>query len=97
MNSPYKKEHWCKELDSHIKCFYAYNKQRKTILINRETPHFYSVVTRVNYNTTMLWIDYVNEIIKNIGGNKFEKQRFGWLAEQRNYKKEFTHKIKLAV
>ncbi len=97
MNKPHNKEHWYKELDSHIKCFYAYNKQRKTILINQEKPHFYNVVTRVNYLSTMLWIEHVNALIKTLAKDKFEPKRFGWLAEQKNYRREFLNKVNNSI
>lgn len=94
MNTLHNKERWYKELDSHIKCFYRFAGQRKTILINLEKPHLYLVVTRVNFISTQQWIEYVNSIIKTLPKNKVDLQRFCWLTEQRQYKKQFLSKLK---
>lgn len=91
MNKPYNKQKWYLELDSHIKCVYNVSKQRKTILITGD--HFYIVVTRVNYLTTTLWINHVNSIIKELGTDRIELQRFGWLVEQKSYRRDFMVKL----
>jgi len=93
MNREFKNEYWYKELNSHIRCFHASSGNRKTILINREKPILYSVVTRVNFLTTKLWIEYVNEIIKASNQKKIEPQRFCWLTEQRKYKQNITTEL----
>lgn len=92
MNKQFKKEYWYKELDSHIKVTGAASGKRNTILINIDNPNLYFVVTRVNYLTTILWIEYINKLV----GERFEKRKFGWLTEKRSHKKEFTNKVKLS-
>nr|WP_298655654.1 hypothetical protein [uncultured Flavobacterium sp.] len=93
MNKEFKNKCWYKELDSHIKHLHASSGNRKTILINREKPFLYLVVTRVNFLTTNLWIEHVNSIIKGLDSNKFESQRFCWLTEQKKYRQEYLKKI----
>ena len=93
MNKEFKNEHWYKELDSHIKCTHASSGHSKTILINRDKPHLYSVVTRVNNLTTKLWIEHVNLITRKLDVNKFETQRFCWLTEQKKYRSEYLKKV----
>lgn len=93
MNREFKNDTWYKELESHIKCFHASSGNRKTILINKTKPSFYLIVTRVNHLTTKIWIEHVNSIIKSLGTNKFELQRFCWLTEQKKYRHEYIKKL----
>ena len=97
MNKEFKNEYWYKQLDSHIKCYHSSSGHRKTILINRKNNFLYLVVTRVNFLTTKIWIEHINNIINEFDKNKFDIQRFCWLTEQKKYKRDFLKKLNNSI
>ena len=68
---------------------------KTTLFIN---PLFYQVVTRVSYLTALLWIEYINPIIKQYNTLNPDKKielftKPNWLVMIKSYRRDFVSKI----
>lgn len=83
-----------KQLKRHIELVHSKNEHNnyKTILVT--APHLYIVVTRVNYSTAKLWIEWRNSIVKE--NAKYEspiKRKITWLTMNRQWRLEQSKEI----
>lgn len=81
------------QLERTIRCMHSKSDQYKTILIT--SPHLYLVVTRVNYLTAKLWIEWRNSVVKEDKQNPESPLRrtISWLTMNKHYRREETNRI----
>lgn len=82
-------------LKKHIELIYSKSNQYKTIIYNQENPLYYNVVTKVTYLTNLLWIDYINNLIKLNPQLKIEKiNKVNWLTLNKQYRRNLEKQLK---
>ena len=81
----------------HIKKWAAvyYYPERKTAIVGNEILHTHHIVTRVNYITSCLWLQYRIELGLN-GKKGFIElpNKPNWLVLNKQFKKEENNRIK---
>lgn len=80
------------QLEKTIRLVASKSGKYKTILYTSSVT--YIVVTRVNYLSAMLWIEYVNNIIKSnpkLQIDTFKKPN--WLIMMKSYRRDFLNDI----
>lgn len=81
-------------LTKHIQLIHSKNNQHKTVLYSNN-PLYYNVVTRVNYNTLLLWIEHINPIIKQKQiPNLLPITKPNWMHFIKSYRRELENKLK---
>jgi len=85
-------ENWDTILKKHIQLTHSKNGHHKTTLTISDT--LYSVVTRVNFLSTKLWIDHVNSIIKSNKDLKIDPiTKINWLVLLKSYRRDFQRNL----
>lgn len=83
------------QLTKTIQLVHSKSGHYKTVVYSSEI--LYNVVTRVNYLTVLLWIEYANSII--IDYNKTSEKKIetfkkpNWLIMIKSYRRDFINKL----
>ncbi len=80
------------QLKRHIELVHSKVGQYKTILETSDI--YYIVVTKVNFSTTKLWVEYINSIIKNNPKARVDSiTKINWLVLLKSYRKDFQKNL----
>ena len=80
------------QLTKHIRLVHSKSGLYKTTLKSSEL--YYNVVTRVNYLTALLWMDYINSILKSNPKIEYEPfKKVNWLIMIKSYRRDFKNRI----
>jgi len=80
------------QLTRHIQLIHSKSGQYKTVLNTNET--LYNVVTRVNYLTAILWIEYINKIIKvKNHPNILPIPKINWMYMIKSYRRSLEKRL----
>lgn len=81
------------QLTKHIQLIHSKSGHYKTTLYSAN-PLYYNVVTRVNYLTALLWMDYINSILKSNPKLDYEPfKKVNWLIMIKSYRRDFKTRI----
>lgn len=69
-----------------VECYYQY--QYKTAIIGRELPHTYVIVTRQNYVTAQLWLNWRNDKVKGRKDFITLPDKPNWLVMNKNFRRQ---------
>ncbi len=80
------------QLKRHIELVHSKVGQHKTILETSDI--YYAVVTKVNFSTTKLWVEYINSIIKSNPKAKVDSiTKINWLVLLKSYRRDFKKNL----
>lgn len=80
------------QLEKTIRLIHSKSGHHKTVLHSSDL--MYNVVTRVNYMTILLWIEYINTIIKSKPELKLEPfTKPNWLVMIKSYRRDFELRL----
>ncbi len=80
------------QLKRHIELIHSKAGQYKTILETSDI--YYIVVTKVNFSTTKLWVEYINGVIKS--NHKIKQEpitKINWLVLLKSYRRDFKKNL----
>jgi len=85
------------QLEKTIRLVHSKSGYYKTTLHNSDL--MYNVVTRVNYLTVLLWIEFINPLIKEYNLSNPDKKielftKPNWLVMIKSYRRDFKAKLK---
>ena len=81
------------DLTKHIELVNSKGGHYKTVLYTSNI--YYLIVTKVNFLTVKLWVDYINELIKNNPTTpKTEPiNKINWLIMVKSYRRDFENNL----